>query len=161
MAERDYRTDEIIVHWDSSRCIHTGICLRSLHDVFNLRATPWVDVQAASAEDIAATIEKCPSGALTYTRLTGPGEAPPETTTVVPSPNGPLHVRGRVEVRDAEGALIAAGSRMTLCRCGHSQNQPFCDLSHRDVGFSDNPLVISEQRREADHPAEVSGTSAG
>jgi CDGSH-type Zn-finger protein len=76
---------------------------------------------------------------------------------VVPRPNGPLFVRGRVEVRDAEGELIAAGNRMTLFRCGHSQNQPFCDLSHRDVGFTDNPLVIAEHRREATDPSGVSG----
>lgn len=161
MAERDYRTEELIVHWDSSRCVHTGICLRSLHDVFNLRATPWVNVEAATTDEIVATIEKCPSGALSYTRTNGPGEVPPETTTVVPSPNGPLYVRGRVEVRDAEHELIAAGYRMTLCRCGHSQNQPFCDLSHRDVGFTDNPLVITEHRRDAADPSDVSGTSTG
>ena len=161
MAERDYRTEGIVVHWDSSRCIHTGICLRSLHNVFNLREQPWVDVQAATADEIAATVEKCPSGALTYTRLDGPGETPAESTTVVPSPNGPLYVRGNVEVRNAEGELIAAGYRMTLCRCGHSQNQPFCDLSHRDVGFTDSPVVISAHRREAAHPADVSGDDTG
>lgn len=158
MAKRDYRTDEIVVHWDSSRCIHTGICLRSLHAVFNVQASPWVDVQAATTDEIAATIEKCPSGALSYTRLNGPGEAAPETTTVVPRRNGPLSVRGRVEVRDAAGELIATGHRMTLCRCGHSKNQPFCDLSHRDVGFTDNQPVIAERRRDAAHPADIAGT---
>ena len=161
MAKRDYRTEELVVHWDSSRCVHSGICLRSLHSVFNLRATPGVDVEAATTDEIVATIEKCPSGALSYTRLNGPGEAAPEQTTVVPSPNGPLYVRGRVEVRDAEGELIAAGSRMTLCRCGHSQNQPFCDLSHRDIGFTDNPLVIAEHRRDAADPSDVSGKDTG
>jgi len=161
MARRDYRTDEIIVHWDSSRCVHTGICLRSLHAVFNLRQTPWVDVQAATVDEITATIEKCPSGALTYRRLDGPGEAPPETTTVVPTRDGPLYMRGNVEVHDSEGELLAAGYRMTLCRCGHSQNQPFCDLSHRDVGFTDNPLVIADHRRDASDPSEVSGRDTG
>lgn len=161
MATRDYRTDEIIVHWDSSRCIHTGICLRSLHEVFNLRQKPWVDVQAASADEIAATIEKCPSGALSYTRMGATGERPSETTTVVPAPNGPLFVRGNVEVRDADGELMGAGCRMTLCRCGHSQNQPFCDLSHRDVGFTDNPRVVAEHRRQAADPSDVSGGGSG
>ena len=161
MTKRDYRTDEITVHWDSSRCIHTGICLRSLHEVFNVRETPWVDVQAATADQIAATIEKCPSGALTYTGTGGTGETSREVTTVVPIPNGPLSVRGEVEVRDSEGELFAAGYRMTLCRCGHSQNQPFCDLSHRDVGFTDNPLVIADHRRDAENPTEVSKDGAG
>jgi uncharacterized Fe-S cluster protein YjdI/CDGSH-type Zn-finger protein len=161
MAERDYRTDEIIVHWDSSRCIHTGICLRSLHNVFNLRQTPWVDVEAATADEIAATIEKCPSGALSYTRTGAAGESPPETTTVIPLPDGPLSVRGDVEVRDSEGDLMAAGYRMTLCRCGHSKNQPFCDLSHRDIGFTDNPRAIPEHRQEAADPSGVSRKDVG
>ena len=161
MAERSYRTDEIIVHWDSSRCIHTGICLRSLHAVFNLRQKPWVDVEAASADEIAATIEKCPSGALSYTQVGAGGETPPEITTVVPIPNGPLSVRGAIEVRDSEGDLIAAGSRMTLCRCGHSKNQPFCDLSHRDIGFTDTPRAIAEHRREAADPSGVSNEAVG
>lgn len=161
MAERDYRTDEIIVHWDSSRCIHTGICLRSLHNVFNLRQTPWVDVKAATADEIAATIEKCPSGALSYTRRGTAGESPPETTTVIPVPDGPLSVRGAVEVRDSQGDLMAAGYRMTLCRCGHSKNQPFCDLSHRDIGFTDNPRAIPEHRQEAADPSGVSGKDVG
>ncbi len=161
MARREYRTDEIVVHWDSSRCIHTGICLRSLHSVFNLRRKPWVDVRAAAAEEIVATIEKCPSGALGYTRPEGPGEAAPDVTTIVPSPGGPLFVRGDVEVRDADGGLMAAGYRMTLCRCGHSQNQPFCDLSHRDVGFTDNPRVIADHRQEAADPSGVSEQSTG
>ncbi len=161
MTKRDYQTDEIVVHWDSSRCIHTGICLRSLHQVFNLRQKPWVDVQAATADEIAATIEKCPSGALSYTRPVENGESPAEPTTVVPIPDGPLSVRGNVEVRDAAGELMGAGYRMTLCRCGHSKNQPFCDLSHRDVGFTDNPRVIPEHREEAADPSEVSGAEAG
>ena len=161
MAKRDYQTDEIIVHWDSSRCIHTGVCLRSLHEVFNVRETPWVDVHAATADEIAATIEKCPSGALTFTRLDGPGETAAEPTTVVPIPNGPLYVRGDMEVRDSAGELFAAGYRMTLCRCGHSQNQPFCDLSHREVGFTDNPQVIADHRRDAANPKEVSGNETG
>lgn len=160
MATRDYQTDEIIVHWDSSRCVHTGICLRSLHDVFDLRRKPWVDVQGASADEIAATIEKCPSGALSYTRPGRAGEQPPETTTVVPAPNGPLYVRGNVEVRDADGELLGAGYRMTLCRCGHSKNQPFCDLSHRDAGFTDNPRVIAEHRHEAEDPSGISGRNS-
>lgn len=156
MAERTYRTDRITVFWDSTRCIHTGICLRSLHRVFNLRQRPWVDVEAASAEEIAATIEKCPSGALTYSRPEGRGETPRDVTTIVPTRDGPLFVRGEVEVRDGEGELIAAGYRMTLCRCGRSQNQPFCDLSHVEAGFTDNPRVISSHREEAEGPSDLS-----
>jgi CDGSH-type Zn-finger protein len=36
---------------------------------------------------------------------------------------------------DADGNVIRAGDRIALCRCGHSRNAPFCDLSHLVAGF--------------------------
>lgn len=67
---RGYETDEIRVLWDATRCIHTAICLRTLPDVFDVDARPWIDVTGADAEAIAATVRKCPTGALRYD---GPG----------------------------------------------------------------------------------------
>jgi CDGSH-type Zn-finger protein len=51
--------------------------------------------------------------------------------------NGPYKVTGPVRVVDAEGNEFALpeGSSIVLCRCGHSQTKPFCDKSHRRVGF--------------------------
>jgi CDGSH-type Zn-finger protein len=51
--------------------------------------------------------------------------------------NGPLKVEGPVRVIDAEGMefVLPEGSAIVLCRCGHSRNKPFCDKSHRRVGF--------------------------
>ena len=40
---RDYENDAIRVHWDSIRCIHVGICLRALPQVFDTGRRPWVD----------------------------------------------------------------------------------------------------------------------
>jgi CDGSH-type Zn-finger protein len=57
------------------------------------------------------------------------------TATVTLVPNGPLYVRGDVEVRAANGQLIRRDTRLAFCRCGHSQHKPFCDNSHRNVGF--------------------------
>ena len=71
MAKRTYTTDRIAVHWDSQRCIHTGMCLRSLPEVFDTSNRPWVTVDGADADAVAAAIEKCPSGALRYERLDG------------------------------------------------------------------------------------------
>lgn len=67
-AKRDYETDEIIVHWDSAKCVHSGNCVRGLASVFNLRQHPWINVDGATADEIAAQVDKCPSGALSYTR---------------------------------------------------------------------------------------------
>lgn len=48
---------------------------------------------------------------------------------------GPLWVRGGVRVIAADGEPYEVRNRMTLCRCGASQNKPFCDGSHRAIGF--------------------------
>jgi CDGSH-type Zn-finger protein len=105
--------------------------------VFVPEARPWVVVDAADAEAVAAAIESCPTGALHYRRLDGGSEEqqPPETI-VEPRPNGPLFVRGRVRIVDGEGALIREDTRVALCRCGASENKPFCDGSHRRIGFT-------------------------
>ncbi|WP_208029427.1 (4Fe-4S)-binding protein [Rhabdothermincola sediminis] len=54
----------IRVLWDATRCIHTAICLRRLPEVFDVGARPWIDLSGAEAEEIAATIRACPTGAL-------------------------------------------------------------------------------------------------
>lgn len=71
MVTRDYASDGIVVHWDSDRCFHSERCTSGLPSVFNRSRRPWVDVQGASPDDIAAVIDTCPSGALTYTRSNG------------------------------------------------------------------------------------------
>ncbi len=148
--QRDYQTDEIRVHWDSARCIHTGICLRTLPRVFDTRRRPWVDVNGAEADAIAAAIERCPTGALRYERLDGAiGEQPGRPTIVVPVENGPLLLAGDLRVRDADGALIANETRLTLCRCGLSRNQPLCDNSHRRRGWESGPNELRRSRRTA------------
>ena len=57
--------------------------------------------------------------------------------TIQTRPNGPLVVKGSVQLVNAEGKPIQApqGSAIALCRCGHSANKPFCDGSHQKVGF--------------------------
>lgn len=51
--------------------------------------------------------------------------------------NGPYRVTGPVRVVDAQGneLVLPEGDSFVLCRCGHSRTKPFCDKSHREVGF--------------------------
>jgi CDGSH-type Zn-finger protein len=49
---------------------------------------------------------------------------------------GPLYVEGDVEVRDADGNILRKKSGVWLCRCGNSKDKPFCDSSHRKIGFA-------------------------
>jgi CDGSH-type Zn-finger protein len=55
--------------------------------------------------------------------------------TIQVRPNGSLRVTGTVDFVDAEGKLIRTDTNFSLCRCGHSQDKPFCDGSHRAAGF--------------------------
>lgn len=55
--------------------------------------------------------------------------------TVEPVLNGPLHVSGNLEVLTGTGKTINRTTDVWLCRCGHSQNKPYCDGSHAKVGF--------------------------
>lgn len=52
--------------------------------------------------------------------------------------NGPLYVTGSVELVDAEGNRFETKEQFALCRCGKSDNKPFCDGSHKQ-GFESEP----------------------
>ncbi len=51
--------------------------------------------------------------------------------------NGPLRVEGEFTIVDAEGRPFGLGDRkaISLCRCGKSENSPFCDGTHGKTGF--------------------------
>lgn len=138
-ATREYVGAGITVHWDSGRCIHCGNCWRGAPTVFRPGARPWVNLDGASADEVARVIDTCPSGALTYTRT----DAPPNTAdtavgvmaTITPLGNGPLSVTGPVGLTRPDGSSRVA-QRLLLCRCGHSASKPNCDGSHSRVGFT-------------------------
>jgi uncharacterized Fe-S cluster protein YjdI len=135
-AAREYRTDEIAVSWEAEYCIHAANCLAGLPHVFDVGRRPWVAIDAASADEIARVVMTCPTGALHYRRLDGGDqESAPEETAVQPRLNGPLFVRGRVKIVDAQGNVVREDTRIALCRCGQSSNKPFCDGTHRAAGF--------------------------
>jgi uncharacterized Fe-S cluster protein YjdI len=69
-----YPTSEITVTFDSALCIHSGNCVRGLPAVFDVGRKRWVRPEAATADQVAAQIARCPSGALKFYR---PGETVP------------------------------------------------------------------------------------
>lgn len=129
-----YESGDLAVIFDPNRCIHSARCLQNLPGVFDVSRRDWVRPAAAPAEAVIATVRDCPSGALTYEHTSGPEtpDAEPSAQTVQ---DGPVYVRGHMTIRDAEGGIIAEGTRFALCRCGHSADKPFCDNSHRAAGF--------------------------
>ena len=57
--------------------------------------------------------------------------------------NGPLRVTGPIDIVDKDGKTYAIpeGQWVSFCRCGHSQNKPFCDAAHRDAGFQGDSVA--------------------
>jgi len=138
MKEKIYRfeDDTIEVTWDKHRCIHAKECIHNLPDVFDVNNRPWIQPDKASADTIAETIMKCPTGALHYKRKDESAEEPvPDSNELRLSENGPVYMHGNITVEDAEGNVVLSDTRMALCRCGASSNKPLCDNSHLDAGF--------------------------
>lgn len=70
-----YETPEIAVTFEPALCIHSGNCVRGLPLVFDVRRKRWIRPEAAPADQVAAQVARCPSGALKSYR---PGEPRPE-----------------------------------------------------------------------------------
>jgi CDGSH-type Zn-finger protein/uncharacterized Fe-S cluster protein YjdI len=123
---------DIEVNFDGKRCIHARRCVTGEPSVFRANVEgPWIDANGATADEILRVAINCPSGAITVRRKdSGAGEPPPKMNKVLVRENGPLAFHADMEL-DGHGPM----QRATLCRCGLSQNKPFCDNSHIKGGF--------------------------
>ena len=64
---KEYQKDEhFTVVWEPKKCIHAGVCVQSLPQVYKPKATPWINCDPATVEDLKLQIDACPSGALSY-----------------------------------------------------------------------------------------------
>ncbi len=87
-------------------------------------------------------VERCPSGSLAYDAKGGRrNETAAKKNTVTVSSNGPLYVRGKLNIAGAPDDMPGVSFRVALCRCGQSANKPFCDGSHDKVQFKDSGAV--------------------
>jgi CDGSH-type Zn-finger protein/uncharacterized Fe-S cluster protein YjdI len=148
---RSYSGTDIEISFDMSRCIHARNCFLALPQVFDPARKPWVDPDGAPAEDVAAMIRTCPSGALQFRRLDGGvEEAPRAINRVQLRENGPVEISGDLRLNGE------THTRLTLCRCGASANKPFCDAAHGAAGFvaTGEPEATGKDSGE-DRPGEV------
>ena len=63
-----YEAPGITVTFDPGICIHSAVCVRGLPAVFDVRRKRWIHAEAASPDEVAAQVARCPSGALRVTR---------------------------------------------------------------------------------------------
>ena len=122
-----------MLRFEARRCIHARHCVLGAPRVFlaNVQG-PWLYPDEMDAEGLVHIARSCPSGAITYQRLDGgPDEPVPEVNELRLRENGPYAIRADAELV-GHGRLL----RATLCRCGASQNKPFCDGSHNAARFT-------------------------
>ena len=157
---RQYTNGDITVFWKPSKCIHATTCFRELIEVFNPGRRPWVNMNGAPTRRITEVVNKCPTQALEWknnSELTPEElalsphsvkeEVTPETLSEkggkVKSVNvrimkdGPIVVEGSFRVVGTDGEELKPMLMTSFCRCGNSGTLPFCDGTHRKVGFTD------------------------
>ena len=134
--KKEYTNGELTVVWQPSKCIHAGICVQTLPEVYDPKAKPWINAENASTESLKDQIGKCPSGALSYyMNDSDDQEAEALETKVEIMSNGPLLVYGTLHITDAEGNVTTKNKTTAFCRCGHSNNKPYCDGAHVKSDF--------------------------
>jgi CDGSH-type Zn-finger protein len=130
--------NKITIHDNRAICAHAKECIKN-HAVFNDSARPWINPDGATIESIIQTVKDCPSGALSYSIDGIEYRDQDRQPMVTVARDGPYAITGGIElsgdnVRFGEGA---SKEHYTLCRCGASNNKPFCDGSHHEIHFKD------------------------
>ncbi len=129
---KHYGGDGMEVLDDRPICVHAGFCGNKVTNVWKM-AVKTNDTRIRA--EAMAMIERCPSGALSYT-VDGEMIEPDLPAGVAVIPDGPLWVSGGLEVTRADGTVLETRNRVTLCRCGQSGSKPLCDGSHKEAGFT-------------------------
>ncbi len=134
----DYIGKRITIHDNRGICAHAGFCTDKLATVFRLKEEPWIDPDGATVDEIIETIEKCPSGALSYSVDNTEHRDQDRVPMVTVTRDGPYAITGGIELLGQSMGEGASTEHYTLCRCGASKNKPFCDGSHWSIGFKDD-----------------------
>ncbi|HNW56590.1 MAG TPA: (4Fe-4S)-binding protein [Bacteroidales bacterium] len=158
---RRYSNDEITVYWKPSACVHATYCYRELIEVFDPGRRPWVDMKGASTEKIIEVVNMCPTEALTWkwndesknvqigedqlnhinfkrpdliNKSDSDYEDIPVSVKIMA--DGPIILKGNFTLRYDGNSKDFHQNMISICRCGGSDQQPFCDGRHRKIGFN-------------------------
>jgi uncharacterized Fe-S cluster protein YjdI len=132
---KEYTNGELTIIWKPKTCIHAAECVKRLPQVYNPDLKPWIKAENASTDELIEQIKACPSGALSY-RINNQNNKEMEIETKVEIlENGPLLIHGVMEVTNSNGNTEKREKTTAFCRCGVSQNKPYCDGAHKKAEF--------------------------
>lgn len=159
---RKYKNNEITVYWKPDACVHASYCYRELIEVFDPGRRPWVDMNGASTDRIIEVVNMCPTEALTWKWNdkdknkdisidqtnhvifkrpellelieTADSENPVSVKIMM---DGPIVIKGDFTFQYSGNKKDMKDGIISLCRCGASNHLPFCDGTHKKIGFED------------------------
>lgn len=159
---RKYKNNEITVYWKPSACVHASYCYRELIEVFDPGRRPWVDMEGATTGRIIEVVNMCPTEALSWKwndeeknrkidadqtnhilfrrpELVGVDESNDDVkpVSVKIMRDGPIVIKGDFDLVYSGNTKKVKEGIISICRCGASNHLPFCDGSHRKIGFED------------------------
>jgi uncharacterized Fe-S cluster protein YjdI len=158
---RRYSNDEITVYWKPSACVHASYCYRELIEVFDPGRRPWVDMKGSTTEKIIEVVNLCPTEALAWKwndgekngsvgsdqsnhiRFRRPElmnvcepDKQEQAASVKIMADGPIVLKGNFTLLYDGNTKEVKESIISICRCGVSDHQPFCDGQHRKIDFN-------------------------
>ena len=150
-----YVGQQVTIHDNRGICQHAGFCTDRLATVFRAGQEPFVAPSGGRMDEIIRAVRDCPSGALSYAidgveardEVDHHGRREP---SIEVTKDGPYRITGGLPLHDHRGRDVARDEgasleHYALCRCGQSQNKPFCSGMHWYVEFRDpvaDPEVV-------------------
>ena len=149
----EYKGQQIEIFDNRGICAHSGFCTDRLASVFHVGQEPFVTPSGGRLDEIIHAVRACPSGALSYAidgveaRRQVDQDRP---ASIEVSKDGPYRIMGDIrlvdeQVNDLPRADGSSREHFSLCRCGHSQNKPFCSGMHWSIRFKD---PVADESRE-------------
>jgi len=129
--KKTYEGPGLTVHRVGEICQHASFCANQVTDWYQM--LPGTD-NVTERGQVIGMIEHCPSGALVY-EFGDEIVEPDLPIAISPIDDGPLWVTGGMKITRSDGGELEIRNRVTLCRCGRSNNKLLCDGTHFEIGF--------------------------
>ena len=149
----EYHGEQVTIFDNRGICQHSGLCTNRLSTVFRTSQEPFVAPSGGRMDEIVRAVRDCPSGALSLAFAEPPGADVAEERDLADwhgrrepaieiTRDGPYRITGCIALTGHDGGDVARAEgssreHYALCRCGHSQNKPFCSGMHWYIGFTD------------------------